>query len=424
MKQSYDLVIAGGGFTGVAASVAAAREGLSVLILEKNGYLGGAACMNYVNPFMRYYMRSHDENGEHKGRNVNAGIFSMILDRLDEMGGLHKNKVTFNEEYIKILFDRLVRENGIDLLLHTYVIGAKTENGIVKSVEFVNKSGKGSVSARYFIDSSGDGDLAVYAGCDYQLGRESDALCQPMTLCFRIANVDRSKFFAKGVQEKATELYNKLQAEGKIKNPREDILTFTHMADGVVHFNSTRIIKHNPTNTEDLTDAEMNAREQMLELYHFMKENVDGFENSTLLASAPNIGIRESRMIKGRYVMCADDIKNCSKFYDSIAQGNYEIDIHNPDGSGTEHYKLKDGEYYTIPYRALMPEMIDNLLVAGRCISSTHEAQAAYRIIPICTCIGEGAGMAIALAAKNNSKTEDIDINELHSMMDKVGALY
>lgn len=420
MKTSYDLIVVGGGFTGVAAAVAASREGLSVLVIEKNGFLGGAACECYVNPFMRYRIID-DKGSEHEI--INNGIFETILGRLDEMGALHKNRQTFNEEYIKIIFDRLLRENGVDVLFHSYVIDAETENGKIKSVTVVNKSGKSRLSARYFIDCSGDADLSVFAGCDYQLGREEDNSCQPMTLCFRIANVDTSKFWGKSIDE-ISALYKRFQAEGKIKNPRENILTFKHVSEGVVHFNSTRVIKHNPTSAEDLTDAEIIAREQMLELYTFMKENIEGFENSVLLASAPKIGVRESRMVKGLYTITADDIIGCKKFEDSIARGNYEIDIHSPDGTGTKLVYLERGNYYTIPYRALVPTKASNMLVAGRCISSTHEAQSAYRIIPICTCIGEGAGLAISLAAKNNTDTQSVNIDELHALMDKYGATY
>ena len=237
-----------------------------------------------------------------------------------------------------MVFDRLLKEAGVDVLFHSYVMDAKVEEGKIRSISVVNISGRQELSARYFIDATGNAELSVLAGCEYQLGREGDNLCQPMTLCFRIANVDMDKFWDKS-RKTMNELYQRFQKEGKIKNPRENILTFLHMADGVVHFNSTRIIKHDPTDVVDLTDAEITAREQMVELYNFMKENVEGFENSTLLASASSIGTRESRMVKGKYTIVEDDIVKCTKFEDSIAQGNYEIDIHSPDGSGTTHIR-------------------------------------------------------------------------------------
>ena len=420
MEKMYDLIVAGGGFIGVAAAVAAAREGLKVLVVEKNGFFGGAACENYVNPFMNFEMQDKET-----GRLVqlNTGIFLTILQLLDEMGGLHKNKRTFNEEYVKVVFDRMLKKAGVDVLLHSYVMDAKVNNGRITNITIVNISGKQELTAQYFIDATGNAELSVLAGCEYQLGRKKDNLCQPMTLCFRIANVDTDKYWGKSSLT-MNGIYNKLQQEGKIKNPRENILTFTHMADGVVHFNSTRVIKHNPTKVTDLTEAEIISREQMIELYNFMKENVAGFENSTLLASAPSIGIRESRMVIGKYTIVENDIINCSKFEDSIARGNYKIDIHSPDGTGTTLVRIPKGEYYTIPYRALIPLTIKNMLVAGRCISSTHEAQSAFRIIPICTCIGEGAGLAVSIAVKNGCDTDQISIEVLHQLLDKYGANY
>ena len=257
------------------------------------------------------------------------------------------------------------------------------------------------------------------AGCPYHLGR-SDGLCQPMTLCFRIGNVDIPVFQKNrmDMQEK----YKKFQAEGKIKNPRENILVFFTLVDGMLHFNTTRIVKHNPTDPFDVTKAEMAAREQMFELFQFLKENCAGFENSQLLYSAGEIGVRESRMIDGEYVLTEIDLRDCVKFDDAIAAGNYDIDIHNPEGSGTSHYYFPEGAWYTIPYRSLAPKNASNLLVAGRSISSTHEAQASYRVMPIVTTLGQAAGTAVAVAKKANVGVKEIDVGELQKILTANGA--
>lgn len=420
MDRIWDLIVCGGGFTGVAAAVAAAREGAQVLLIEKNGYLGGAAAQNYVNPFMGYQMTDRES-----GRQVqlNCGLFDTILHRLDELGGLHKNRVTFNEEMVKLVFDRLTREHGVRVLFHSFVEAAEVEAASIRCVRAVSKGGQHTYRARYFIDATGDADLTVLSGCSYRLGREPDNACQPMTLCFRIAGVDTDAYW-NGGREEANRLYKQRLSEGRLLNPREDVLTFRHMADGVVHFNSTRVIRHCPVNTEELSEAESLAREQMYELFMLLKENVACFRNAVLLASAPEIGVRESRMLVGRYVIEAEELLRCTKFADSIARGNYEVDIHSPDGSGTTHRRVPEGDYYTIPYRALLPKEIDNLVVAGRCISSTHEAQSAYRILPICTCIGEAAGLAISLALHRQIRPADVDIAALHALLDKYGAAY
>lgn len=412
----YDVIVAGGGFTGVAAACSAAREGLSVLLIEKNGYLGGAACCCYVNPFMPYHVTL---NGEKKM--ISDGLFRDILTRLEKKGALMKNRHGFNEELLKLIFDEMTEEYGVTVLFHSYIIASKVEDRLVKNVTVSNKSGISVFEARYFIDATGDADLSVLSGCNYRLGRETDNLCQPMTLCFRIAGVDFSKLTPE-VWKNANELYVKYRTEGKIKNPREDILHFPHMAEGVIHLNSTRIVKKNPVDAFDITEAERMARKQEYELYSFLKGNVPGFENSVLLASAPEIGVRESRMIEGEYTLTEYDLKNCTKFDDAIAAGNYDIDIHNPEGSGTSHYYFKENEYYTIPFRCLQPKGINNLLAAGRCISSTHEAQASYRIMPICCTLGEAAGTAIGVCAAQNVLCKQADVCLIREKLKSYGA--
>lgn len=412
----YDLIVAGGGFTGVAASCAAAREGLSVLLIEKSGFLGGAACNCYVNPFMPYHVKI---NGETKM--ISDGIFRDILKRLDNIGALHKNRSCFNEELLKLVLDNMTDEYNVNVLFHSYLIDAEVENKKITNVTVVNKSGRQTFNARYFIDATGDADLSVLAGCGYTIGREKDHLCQPMTLCFRIAGINMTKLNEHGWQSIQAK-YKQFQAEGKIKNPREDILHFPHMADGVMHFNSTRIVKKSPVDSFDITEAEKNSRKQAYELYNFLKEHAPGFENSVLLASAPEIGVRESRMIEGEYTLTETDLKNCIKFDDAIAAGNYDIDIHNPEGSGTSHYYFKDNEYYTIPLRSMQPKGIVNMLTAGRCISSTHEAQASYRIMPICCTLGEAAGVAVGVCANSGVDTYKADIKLIQEKLKNYGA--
>ena len=220
------------------------------------------------------------------------------------------------------------------------------------------------------------------------------------------------------------DVYKQRQAEGKIKNPRENVLIFKHIAPGILHFNTTRIINMNPVDARDLTRAQIEARKQIFEMYDFLKANFESFKNSVLLMSAPEIGVRESRMIDGDYVFCLDDILSYRKFEDSVACGCYEVDIHNPSGTGTHLIYLKSDDYYTIPLRCLFPRGLNNLLVAGRCISSTHEAQSAYRIMPIVCNIGEAAGFAAALANKSDIMPREIDINELHTALKKYGGRY
>lgn len=416
--MNYDLIVVGGGISGVNAAIAAAREKRKVLVIECSGFLGGSAVNCLVNPFMRYW--SKDERGQNTA--VNGGLFLQILNRLEEKGGLLENKVTFNEEILKIVLDELTEEYHIDVLFHSYLVGVGTENERITEIRVANKSGVETYRADYFIDATGDGDLAYLAGCPYHVGRKEDECCQPMTLCFRLSSVDVETFHKN--REKILALYQQYQREGKITNPRENILTFEHIEKGVVHFNSTRIVRKNPLNARELSAAEQEARKQVFELYSFLKKHADGFQNSNLIMSAPQIGVRESRMIEGMYEITAEDIMQCRKFEDSVSRGAYGIDIHNPDGSGTVQYHIDDHDFYTIPYRAMVNRLYSNFLVTGRCISSTHEAQSAYRIIPICSNLGEAAGMAVSLALQEQLKVGEIDINRLHRLMDTYHCLY
>ena len=276
------------------------------------------------------------------------------------------------------------------------------------------------IEADYFVDASGDAQLAYFAGCPTVLGREPDSLCQPMTLCFRVGNVDVEKFYAG--REKLNKAHQRSLQAGELINPRENILVFRTPINNVLHFNTTRVVKKNPTSPLEVTEAEVIARRQVYEIYEFMKKHADGFEDSFLMMTAAEIGVRESRMIVGDYILNEQDCRNCVKFEDAVAACNYDIDIHNPEGTGTSHYYFPKGEYYTIPYRALIPKGVENLLVAGRCISSDHGAQASYRIMPVVCCIGEAAGTAIGLASKNKIPVRKIDVGELQNILKKNGA--
>ena len=197
---------------------------------------------------------------------------------------------------------------------------------------------------------------------------------------------------------------------------------FYGLGNGVLHFNTTRVIKHNPVDSAEISQAEIIARKQVVEMISFFKENAKSFKNSYIAALPEHIGVRESRKLRGVHILTADEIKNCVLFEDTIALGNYEIDIHNPTGTGTQLYYFDEDEYYCIPYRSLQPKEYDNMLVAGRCVSATHEAHSAIRIMPICACMGEAAGIAAYVADKNGTGVNDINIKELQSLLRENGA--
>ena len=414
-NKKWDLIVVGGGMTGVAAAVSAKRAGVkNVLVIEKAGYLGGAAATCLITPFMRFSTTVDD-----KQFLLSRGFFSELRALMRANGAQNDVNYTIHEEYLKVALDRLVVKEGIQPLYHAMLCGVHKDGETITAIDVATKAGQLTFKARYFIDCTGDADLAAQTGCPFHLGRP-DGLCQPMTLCFRVGNVDTDAFW-KGRQDMQKK-YKELKAAGEIKNPREDVLVLTTLNEGVLHFNTTRIVKHDPTNPFDVTEAEMIAREQMIEMVEFLRNYAAGCEHCQLLYSGSEIGVRESRMIDGEYLLTEMDLKNCVKFDDAIAAGNYDIDIHNPEGSGTSHYFFPEGTWYTIPYRSLQPKNADNLLVAGRCISSTHEAQASYRIMPIVTTLGEAAGVGVAVAYAGHTGVKQADIKKIQAILEKNGA--
>jgi hypothetical protein len=412
--RKYDLAVIGGGFAGVAAALAAARGGADVIIIEKSNSLGGAANICLVNPFMPYKTKI-----DGKEVALSAGIFREIHERLEARGAMRGE--TFLEEELKFVMSEMVAEAGISLLYHAYIFKAHKDGERITAVSVATKQGEVVIEADYFIDATGDAQLAFLSDCPTVLGRESDNLCQPMTLCFRVGNADVEKFYAS--KPKLAEAHKKALEAGELINPRENVLVFKTPIHNVLHFNTTRVVKKNPTDPADVTEAELLARRQVYEIYEFMKKHADGLENSFLMMTAAEIGVRESRMIVGDYVLTESDCRAFTKFEDGIAACNYDIDIHNPEGSGTSHYYFGDGEYYTIPYRSLVPLGVNNLLVAGRCISSTHEAQASYRIMPVCCTLGEAAGAAVAVACKGGAVAmKNVNVKRVQEILRANGA--
>jgi len=413
--KHYDLIVAGGGLTGVSAPVRAAREGLSVLLVEKSGTLGGAISNNLVYPFMKYITPV-----DGKEKVLCAGVFEEMRKRestYEACDAIYR----FRPEYFKLVLDDMVCDAGVEVLFHATLFAVETKGRAVKSVRLATATGgEIKLTADYFIDATGDGTLMAEAGCAYQLGREEDGLCQPMTTCFRMCGVDVELF--KSERPRLQELYKEAQARGEIENPRENILTFTGIGEDVLHFNTTRVVKEDPTDPVALSRAEILARRQIHEIVEFLKKTSKAFEHATLVSIATEIGVRESRKLVGEYVLTAEDLLSLTMFEDAVALGNYNIDIHNPAGTGTHIHYFKEGEYYSIPYRSFLPREFDNLLVAGRCLSATHEAQAAVRVMPICACMGEAVGVAMAVCKQTGKNTHTLDVQLVRKKLIEGGA--
>ncbi len=447
MKQNltYDVVIIGGGPAGTVAAIASARCGARTLLVEQNGYLGGMLTMAGTGPQMTFHAGSMQ---------VVQGIAEEIVARMVREGfspghmedfvGYASSVTPFDAEGMKLILETMVKEAGADLLYHTVYTGCEREDRKIRKVHLYAKQGFFDVSASVFIDASADADLATHAGIGSVYGREEDHLAQPMTMNVKVRNVDRDKMIEyiknnsgdmletipferlylipRSGMQGAYSIISKAKEKGEFPIDRDMVLCFETNNPGEYILNMSRIIKKSALDSFDLTEAEIEGRKQAHAIVAFMRKYIAGFENAVIVTTGPHIGIRESRKINGAYRLTASDLLQNKMFEDAIAMGGYPIDIHSPDGGTMEHHYLKKDSWYSIPYRCLYTNELDNLLVAGRCISATHEACAAVRVTPILMAISEGAGTAAAIAAKQGIGVAAIDVAQLQNLLKDHGA--
>lgn len=413
------MLVVGGGNAGCAAALAAARTGARTLLVERYGFLGGTATAAMVGPWMTF----------HSGADrIVGGIAQEIVERLIALGGSpghipdasgYVPTITpFDPEIHKALLFDLMRESNVHLLLHALVVDAVCADGPVRGATFATVGGPRTIRARCTIDATADAFVAAAAGCELQQGDERGRV-QPASLMFRLSHVDMDALAAY-VREHPDqmrtalppqdrdaaaltavaglyELWGQAQDDG-IAIPRELVSFFISPYPDEVTVNMTRVIDIDPLDPDDLTRAEVEARGQAMRLVAFFRARVPGFAHARIAATATQIGVRETRRIVGDYTLTRDDILERRTFDDAIARSAYPIDIHNPSGSGTTTHRLPPGTSYEIPYRCLVPQRVEDLLVAGRCISTTHEALASTRLTPTVMTLGQAAGTAAALA--------------------------
>lgn len=422
VTATADVVVTGGGPGGVCAAVSAARHGADTVLVERYGAPGGMASFGEVSPMMPNHAC---------GRSLNAGIYMEICRRMwtylppaqrsapydPELVDYHPRLIDKNAAMLTM--EDLCLESGVKLLFHhTLVDVIKAEDDTIRAGVFVSKSGLSAITGKVFIDSTGDGDLAAMAGCETRFGN-CEGLCQPMTLCFKLQDIDREKFPDRTTLNK---LYDQAKADGTVECPRENILYFETFDRDCLHFNTTRIIRKSGISGTDLSQAEIEGRRQLRQLLNFFRERVPGCREAKIASIAHHIGIRESRRIVGEIFQTQEDFFACRKYDDAIAKVHYFIDIHNPAGSGTTCHHLPDNEYYELSYRAILPKHTTNLLMGCRAISVDHELHSSMRIMPPVCAIGEAAGCAAAMAVKENISLRQIDGTKLNAALYAAGA--
>ncbi|GAC1546910.1 MAG: FAD-dependent oxidoreductase [Candidatus Velthaea sp.] len=434
-RERYDVLVVGGGNAGCAAALAAARRGARTLLVERYGFLGGTATAVMVGPWMTFH------SGEDR---IVGGIAQEIVERLVAMGGspghIHDASdyvptiTPFDPEVHKALLFQLMRESGVELLLHAYFLDALAAEGTVEGARFATVGGLREYRAARTIDASADAYVAASAGCALQQG-DARGRVQPASLMFRLSHVDLAQLAqyvrahpdqmrsSLKMHERTPEaltavaglydLWNAARQRGDVDVPRELVSFFISPYADEVSVNMTRVTDIDPLDPDDLTRAEVEARAQTMQLLAFFRTSVPGFANARIAATATQIGIRESRRIVGEYTLSADDILHARTFEDAVARSAYPIDIHNPSGAGTTTHRLPEGSSYEIPYRCLVPSSGDALLVAGRCISTTHEALASTRLTPTVMTLGQAAGTAAAMSVATGTPFRTLDTQRL-----------
>lgn len=438
-----DVVVAGGGPAGINAAIAAGRQGARTVLIERHGFLGGMSTAALVYPWMTF----HTE----KGIQVIRGIAQEIVDRLSKLGGSPGHQrdtmgfvysvTPYHPEIYKVLAIDMLKEAGVKLLLHSFVDKTCVQDGRIESVLVSCKSGPIEVKGRVFVDATGDADLAYLSGASTVLGREGDRLTQPMTMKFRMRGVDLHQvkeailarphnFYEKTLVDQLPHIpltgvsgfYEEWNA-AELPINRDCVLLFPGPAEDEVLINCTRVQGVDGTDVEDLTVAEEEGRRQVLLLEQFFRTRIPGFARASVSAVGSQIGVRETRRIAGEYSLTMDDVLEGRRFDDTIARSGYPIDIHDPSGKGLTFGWIRGEGAYDIPYRSLLSKDCSNLLAAGRCISTTHEALATTRLTPSCMATGQAAGTAAAMASLQHISPHDLEIAGLQSELLKNDAI-
>lgn len=420
---AWDVIVAGAGPAGLCAAVSAARAGARTLLLERHGFAGGMSTAGLVYPWMTFHDRS--------GVQVIGGMAQEIVDRLIARGaspghlrdtvGFVYSLTPFDPDQLRIVADEMLLQSGCEVLYHSLLTGAEREADRAISLEVHGPSASRRLRATVFVDATGDATLCHLLGAEMQsdvTGRD----VQPMTMCLRLGGVDLAAVsgYIRAHPEEFHETtmvghepltgvsgFFSLWREAALPIPRDRLLFFAGTREGEVYLNTSRIQGLDGTEPSDLSRAECEGRRQADILCRFLRERVPGFGGSWLASLPTQVGVRETRRIAGEFTLTGEHVREGARFPDAVARGAFPIDIHSPSGSGLVLSEQPKGAY-DIPYRSLIPRGLANVLVAGRCISATHEGHASSRLTPVCMAMGESAGGAAARAARRH-----IDVREV-----------
>jgi FAD dependent oxidoreductase len=424
----YEVAVLGGGPAGIAAAVAAARAGRRTLLIERYGFLGGMGTAAGVTNFCGLHANVHGEM-----HRVVQGIASDLLDRIDRFGGLNAPHLilgkilaqAYDTAAYKIAADDLLASHKVDVLFHALGAGVVMhDERRINALMVETKAGRQAVRAEIFIDCSGDGDLAAWAGARYEVGDGHGSMLYP-SMMFRLNGID---------PEKAGEAWRTIparmeaaEAAGTHRFPRKAAIVRPQRSPVEWRVNFTQLAREDGTainglEPDDLTRGEIEGRRQAVDAFNFLR-TVPGFEKSYIVDLPPQLGIRETRRIVGGHMLSGEDVLGCASFDDSIGVNGWPMESH---VAGDVIFKFppipQSRGFNELPYRMLTPDGLDNLLVAGRCASMTHDGQSAARVSGACFAMGEAAGTAAALALDGNAMPRDIAVDKLQNQLKQQGA--
>ena len=416
--DSCDVLVVGGGSAGSAAATAAADAGAKVILVERYGFLGGTGAM-VLDTFYGFFTPKLE-------RKVVGGIPDRVITGLQARDVLIKRPntygagagYTYDPETLKVVWDELVTEAGVHLLLHSYFVDVLQEGDQVTGALIGTKQGIKAVHARAVVDASGDADVVARAGGAFE-DAGATGIAQSLTTTFKMinVNVEQAETFPKA------ELWQKIaeaSASGQYSLPRKEGSSHVTPFEGVMVTNMTRVSGVDPTDPAALSKAEQEGRKQAFEYARFLHDFIPGYERAVLGGLSTQIGVRESRRVKGEYWLERKDVLAARKFHDAVAKCGAPIEEHHAGGDTRWEY-LPEGETYDIPYRCLVPQKLAGLVVAGRCLSASHDAHASVRSIGQCLAMGQAAGLAASLAEQGDVR--GVSVDELRTRLVEIGAV-
>jgi FAD dependent oxidoreductase len=424
----YEVAVLGGGPAGIAAAVAAARAGRRTLLIERYGFLGGMGTAAGVTNFCGLHANVHGEM-----HRVVQGIASDLLGRIDRLGGLNTPHLilgkilaqAYDTAAYKIAADDLLVSHKVDILFHALGAGVVMQQpGRIDALMVETKAGRRAVQSGIFIDCSGDGDLAAWAGAPFEVGDNAGSMLYP-SMMFRLNGIDPEK--AGAAWRTIPELMAKAEASGERHFPRKAAIVRPQKSQIEWRVNFTQLAREDGTainglDPDDLTRGEIEGRKQAINAFDFLR-TVPGFEKSYIVDLPPQLGIRETRRVIGNYMLSGEDVLSCASFNDTIGVNGWPMESH---VAGDVIFKFppipESRGFNELPYRMLTPVGVDNLLMAGRCASMTHDGQSAARVSGACFVMGEAAGTAAALALSGNFTPRDIAVDTLQTRLQQHGA--